>query len=81
MTQGMIEGQTNQFWYGILNKELRCQMWDAMLIQLAQPTLANVFQLLEHIEMNMMEKTMVTFLFNKENLRNVSINSITLWLI
>ncbi len=56
-------------------------MWDAMLIQLAQPTLANVFQLLEHIEMNMMEKTMVTFLFNKENLRNVSINSITLWLI
>jgi hypothetical protein len=45
-----------QFWYGILNKELRCQVWDAMLIQLAQPTLANVFQLLEHVKMNMVEK-------------------------
>lgn len=42
MTQGMIKAQAIQFWYGILNKELRCQMWDAMLIQPAQPTLANV---------------------------------------
>jgi len=43
MTQGMIEAQLVQFWYGILNKELSCQMWDAMLIQHALPTLANVF--------------------------------------
>jgi len=76
MTQGMIKAQAIQFWYGILNKELRCQMWDAMLIQPAQPTLANVLQLLEHVEMNMVEKKMVKFRFNKENLRNASTPSI-----
>jgi len=51
-------------------------MWDAMLIQLAQPTLANVFQLSEHVKMNMVEKWMVTFRFNKENLKNASTPSI-----
>jgi hypothetical protein len=61
MTQGMMEARAIQFWYGILNKELRCQAWDAMLIELAQPTLANVFQFSKHAKMNMVEKKMVTF--------------------
>jgi hypothetical protein len=33
MTQGMVKAQAIQFWYGILNKKLKCQVWDAMLIQ------------------------------------------------
>jgi hypothetical protein len=39
-----------------LDNELRCQMKDAMLLQLAQPTLANVLQLSKHIEMNTMKE-------------------------
>jgi hypothetical protein len=70
VTQGMMKTQIVQFWYGILNKELRHWLWDAMIFQLAQPTMGNVFQLLECIEMKMMEEWVVTFGFNKENPRN-----------
>jgi len=45
-------------------------MWDVILLQLPQPTLAIVFQLSERIEMNMGEERMVTFGFNKENPKN-----------
>jgi hypothetical protein len=55
MTQGVMETQVVQFWYGILDKELRHQVWDAMLFQLTQPTLTNVFQLSKRIKMNMVE--------------------------
>jgi hypothetical protein len=40
----------------ILDKELKRRMWDAMLLQLAQPTLVNVFQLSKYIKMNMVEE-------------------------
>jgi hypothetical protein len=43
---------------------------DAILLQLAQPTLVSVFQLSERIEMNMVEERVVTLGFNKENPRN-----------
>jgi hypothetical protein len=55
MTQGVMEAQVVQFWYGILDKKLRHQVRDAMLFQLTQPTLTNVFQLSKHIKMNMVE--------------------------
>jgi len=45
---------------------------NVMLHHPTQPTLANVFQLLEHVKMNMVEKWVLTFGFNKENLRNAS---------
>jgi hypothetical protein len=53
-----------------MDKEFRRQMRDVILLQLAQPTLANVFQLLERIEMNMVKEQAVTLGFNKDNPRN-----------
>ncbi len=55
VTQGMTKAQAIQFWYGILDKELRHQVKDAMLLLPTQPTLASVFQLLEYIEMNIVD--------------------------
>lgn len=43
-------------------------MQNVMSLHFRRPTLANVFQLLEDVEMNMVEVWMVTFGFNKENL-------------
>jgi len=55
VTQGMMKGQAIQFWYGVLDKDLMHQVRDAMLLLPTQPTLANVFQLLEQIEMNIVD--------------------------
>jgi len=44
VTQGMTKAQAIQFWYGILDKEFRHQVRDAMLLLPIQPTLASVFQ-------------------------------------
>lgn len=41
-------------------------MWDVMLFQLAQSTLVGVFQLLEHVELNMMEECEMIFGFGKD---------------
>jgi hypothetical protein len=41
-----------------------------MLLQLAQPTLTNVFQLTKKIEMNIMEERVVILGFSKKNPRN-----------
>jgi hypothetical protein len=46
-------------------------VWDVMLLRLAQSTLVGMFQLLEHIELNMVEECVVTFGFGKDNLRNL----------
>jgi len=43
-----------------------------MSLHPTQPTLTNVFQLLEYIKMNIVEEWVVTFGFNKENQRNAS---------
>jgi len=56
VTQDFTKAQAVQFWYGIINKELKHQMWDAILLQPTQPPLANMFQLSERIEMNMVEE-------------------------
>jgi hypothetical protein len=32
VTQGVIEAQVVQFWYGILDKELKHRVWDAILL-------------------------------------------------
>jgi len=69
VTQGVIEAQIIQFWYGILDKKLRHWVQDVILIQHVSPTLAIVFQLSERIEMNMVEEWVVTLKFNKENPR------------
>jgi hypothetical protein len=53
VTQGVMEAQIVQFWYGILDKEFKCWMQDVILLQPTQPILANMFQLLEKIEMDM----------------------------
>jgi hypothetical protein len=47
-----------------------------MLLQLAQPTLANVLQLSKHIEMNTMKEWIIVLGFNNENLKNASTPSI-----
>jgi len=39
-----------------LNNELKHWVWDAMLLSPPQPTLASVFQLLEHVKMNVVEE-------------------------
>jgi hypothetical protein len=47
-----------------------------MLLQLAQPTLVNVFQLSKYIKMNMVEEWIITLEFNNENLKNASTSSV-----
>jgi hypothetical protein len=42
-----------------------------MLLQPTQPTLANMFQLLKCINLNMVEEHVVTINFNKDNLKNI----------
>jgi hypothetical protein len=32
VTQGVIEAQTVQFWYGTMDKEFKCQVRDAILL-------------------------------------------------
>jgi hypothetical protein len=43
VTQGVTEAQVVQFWYEILDKELKRWVWDAILLQPTQPILVNVF--------------------------------------
>jgi hypothetical protein len=43
MTQDVIEALGVQFWYGILNKELKWQVWDAILFNSTQSPLVGVF--------------------------------------
>ncbi len=42
-----------------LDKELRQGMWDVTVLQVGQPTLANVFMLKQKIKLNMVEKQMM----------------------
>jgi hypothetical protein len=56
VTQGVIEAQAVQFWYGILDKELQQRARDVILMSDDSPTLAHVFSLYEKIELNMVEE-------------------------
>ncbi len=66
VTQWVIEVQAIQFWYGILDKELRRRARDVTLMSDDFPTLAHVFALSEKIELNMVEEKVVTFGFNRD---------------
>jgi hypothetical protein len=66
ITQGVTEAQAVQFWYGILDKELRRRICDVTLMNDDSPTLAHVFALSERIELNMVEERVVTFGFSRD---------------
>jgi len=66
VTQGVTEAQAVQFWYGILDKELRQRARDVTLMSDDFPTLAHVFTLFEKIELNMVEERVVTSGFNRD---------------
>ncbi|CAM6076652.1 unnamed protein product [Sphagnum tenellum] len=66
ITQGVTEAQAVQFWYGILDKELRRRARDVSVMNDDSPTLAHVFALSKKIEFNMVEERVVTFGFNRD---------------
>jgi len=55
-----------QFWYGIMDKELRRRVCNVTLMSDDSPTLAHVFALFEKIKLNMVEERVVTFGFSKD---------------
>jgi hypothetical protein len=61
-----MEVQAIQFWYGILDKELRQRIRDVTLTSDDSPTLAHVFALSKKIELNMVEEKVVTFRFSRD---------------
>ncbi len=65
-TQGVTEAQVVQFWYGILDKELRRRVRDVTLMSDDSPTLAHVFALFKKIKFNMVEERVVTFGFSRD---------------
>jgi hypothetical protein len=66
VTQGVMEAQVVQFWYGILDKELRQRARNVTLMSDDSPTLAHVFALSKKIKLNMVEERVVTSRFNKD---------------
>ncbi len=62
----MTKAQVVQFWYGILDKELRRRVCDVTLMSDDFPTLAHVFALFEKIELNMVEERVLTSGFSKD---------------
>jgi hypothetical protein len=62
----VTEAQAVQFWYGILDKELRRRARDVTLMSDDSPTLAHVFALSKKIELNMVEERVVTSRFNRD---------------
>jgi hypothetical protein len=66
ITQGLTEAQAVQFWYGILDKELRRRTHDVTLMSDYSPILAHVFALSEKIKLNMVEERVVTSGFNRD---------------
>jgi hypothetical protein len=66
VTRGVMEAQVVQFWYGILDKELRRRVRNVTLMSDDSPTLAHVFASFKKIELNMVEERVVTFGFNRD---------------
>lgn len=66
VTHGVIEAQAVQYWYRILDRELRRRVRDATLMSDSSPTLAHVFALSEKIELNMVEERVVTSTFARD---------------
>jgi hypothetical protein len=70
VTQGVMEAQAIQFWYGILDKELRRRVCDVTFMSDDSPTLAHVFALFEKIKLNMVEERVVTSGFSRDTTTN-----------
>ncbi|BBN19983.1 hypothetical protein Mp_8g15430 [Marchantia polymorpha subsp. ruderalis] len=70
VTHGVIEAQAVQYWYRILDRELRRRVRDATLMSDSSPTLAHVFALSEKIELNMVEERVVTSTFARDTTTN-----------
>ncbi|OAE23787.1 hypothetical protein AXG93_3340s1140 [Marchantia polymorpha subsp. ruderalis] len=66
VTHGVTEAQAVQYWYRILDRELRRRVRDATLLSDASPTLAYVFALSEKIELNIVEERVVTSSFARD---------------
>ncbi|PTQ47194.1 hypothetical protein MARPO_0008s0049 [Marchantia polymorpha] len=66
VTHGVTEAQAVQYWYRILDRELRRRVRDATLMSDSSPTLAHVFALSEKIELNMVEERVVTSTFARD---------------
>ncbi|BBN08134.1 hypothetical protein Mp_4g09160 [Marchantia polymorpha subsp. ruderalis] len=66
VTHGVTEAQAVQYWYRILDKELRRRVRDATLLSDASPTLVYVFALSEKIELNIVEERVVTSSFARD---------------
>jgi hypothetical protein len=62
----VTEAHAIQFWYGIMDKELRRRVCDVTLMSDDSPTLAHVFVLFEKIKLNMVEERVVTSGFNRD---------------
>ena len=54
-------------WYGILDRDVRRRIRDAILLSTQTMTLASVFSLAERIELNIMEKRVVTTRFSRDS--------------
>jgi hypothetical protein len=70
VTKGVTEARVIQFWYGILEKDLKQGVWNIFITQLTQPTMALVFQVFERIELNMVDEKVVTLRFSRETLKS-----------
>ncbi|OAE18944.1 hypothetical protein AXG93_1976s1510 [Marchantia polymorpha subsp. ruderalis] len=66
VTHGVTEAQAVQYWYRILDIELRRGVRDATLMSDSSSTLAHVFTLSEKIELNMLEERVVTSTFARD---------------
>jgi hypothetical protein len=44
-TQGVTKTQEIQFWYGILDHELKRKVWEVIMLQMVQLTLVDVILL------------------------------------
>ncbi|PTQ31359.1 hypothetical protein MARPO_0112s0017 [Marchantia polymorpha] len=66
VTHGVTEAQAVQYWYRILDRELRRRVRDATLLSDASPTLAYVFALSEKIELNIVEERVMTSSFARD---------------
>ncbi|CAM6082588.1 unnamed protein product [Calypogeia fissa] len=61
--QGVTKAQAVQFWYGILEKNLRRRVRDATLLADETPKLAIIFALSERIEQKLVDEKVVTATF------------------
>ncbi|OAE20887.1 hypothetical protein AXG93_3256s1340 [Marchantia polymorpha subsp. ruderalis] len=65
ITHGLTKSQAVQYWYRILDRELRRRVRDATLMNDASPTFVHLF---EKIELNMVEERVVTSSFARDTI-------------